>query len=273
MQHGGSGRVSPARRRFQAFYVGLPKTGSTSMASIFRNYRTAHEFLFQETVAATAAYQRSELSREQFIAFLRKRDAVGMLEMDASTFNFAYLDLLIEVFPGTRFIFVIRDCYSWLDSLLDMSLRFGAELPQWMLDFPWPRECVPFKGITDPRATYHSAIESAEHLSRVLPQYVGGFLDRWGKGNRRTLSLLPPGRSLVLRTHGLSASLPRLARFLEIPPDTISDQEVWVNRAALRNGLLSKVDRGLVESCCRQYCQDVMDKYFPGYRFTDYLDK
>src|SRR3989338_10209299 len=37
-------RLNTVSRKFQAYVVGLPKTGTVSLAGIFGNYRSRHEF-------------------------------------------------------------------------------------------------------------------------------------------------------------------------------------------------------------------------------------
>jgi len=44
------------------------------------------------------------------------------------------VDVLAEEFPDAKFIFVIRDCWSWLDSLLNMVLTLGPGMSDWMVE-------------------------------------------------------------------------------------------------------------------------------------------
>ena len=39
--------------QFQAFCIGLPKTGTTSMARMFKGYRSGHELWFAETATTS----------------------------------------------------------------------------------------------------------------------------------------------------------------------------------------------------------------------------
>src|ERR1043166_5506594 len=99
------------QRRFHAYNVGLPKTGTTSVAGIFSNYRTWHEFLFLETGRAVADWVTGVISDEQLKVFLQERDAIGGLEMDSSSYNHNYAHFLAEIFPQARLRLPLPACY------------------------------------------------------------------------------------------------------------------------------------------------------------------
>ena len=94
-------------RRFQAYCVGLPKSGTSSIAGIFSGYVSCHEFMVRETVEHLIRFNRGELSDRQMRSFVRRRDTLGLLEMDSASFNGAYLDFLRDEFPSAKFIFTI----------------------------------------------------------------------------------------------------------------------------------------------------------------------
>ncbi|MCP4691825.1 MAG: helix-turn-helix transcriptional regulator, partial [Desulfobacterales bacterium] len=56
-------RLNGVSRRFHALGLGLPKTGTTSLAGIFGGYRSAHEFQQWETHQAVIAYKNGRASR------------------------------------------------------------------------------------------------------------------------------------------------------------------------------------------------------------------
>ena len=59
------------QRRFRAYNVGIAKSGTTSIAGIFSQYRAAHEFMFPETTKAISDYKTGLISKEEFIGFMR----------------------------------------------------------------------------------------------------------------------------------------------------------------------------------------------------------
>ena len=75
---------------FQAFCVGLPKTGTTSMARIFKRYRSGHEVWFAETVTRVMKYRKGLLHRDALERFILRRIRENGLEMDSASFNHLY---------------------------------------------------------------------------------------------------------------------------------------------------------------------------------------
>ncbi|NJN68526.1 MAG: radical SAM protein [Chloroflexaceae bacterium] len=257
-------QASTLTRRFRLYNVGIPKTGTTSVAALFRqHYRAAHEYQFQATVEHVTGWHNGTISPDAFRAFLLRRDAEGTLEVDSSSFNHYYLDILIEEFPDARFVFTVRDCYSWLDSYLNMLLRWrrhleetGTEVPRWQAEYGR----VQF-GVFDPQG-----FTSPEALREHLPDLADRFLQCWGNYNRRVLSLLallPEERTLIVRTSELSASLSRLADFAGVPHETLAARDSHGNRAPQKLDILKLVGRARLEQSATRHCLDVMERLFP----------
>ena len=114
--------VHPPWLRFQAYSVGLPRTGSTSIAALFGRYRTGHEWQLMELVGPALARRRGELGDEEFVRATGGRLVPPPLEMDSATCHHLYADLLGRLFPGAVFLLTMRDVRSWVSSFLDMAL-------------------------------------------------------------------------------------------------------------------------------------------------------
>ena len=54
--------------KFKAFNVGILKTGTQSIAHIFGNYSSIHEFMFQETAEMVIKYNKSLLQKPSNIS-------------------------------------------------------------------------------------------------------------------------------------------------------------------------------------------------------------
>ncbi len=201
------------------------------------------------------ARQQGDLSPEAFRAFLRERDRLGGLEMDSASFNHFYLRELQEEFPAARFIFTVRDCYTWFNSFVNMFLRMPQPLPGW--------PALYLQLIVD--AGLMPAFESPESVRAALPKLLEHFLRFWGESNRRILAQLPPERSLIVCTGEISASLDRLAAFVGVPPETL--ERAKSHRFQGRYGSpdwLWAAERQCIEECVAQHCADVMAQLFPG---------
>ncbi|GET35394.1 sulfotransferase [Microseira wollei] len=241
-------------RRFRAYCVGIAKTGTNSMADLFGRYRSGHEFMFQETVAQIAAWQEGMISPESFKAYILYRDRQGDLEMDSATFNHNYLHILIQEFSEAKFIFTVRDCYSWLNSLLNMSWRSGNSIPDWM--FKYGKFFIGYE-------VNRSAVSSVEAMLEELPNALEGLLSYWQKSNQRILDLLPPERSLIVPTHKLSQSLEQIANLVGVTPESLVEEAKHSNQAPPGYDWLKYIDQDLLEERCSFYCGSLMERLFP----------
>ena len=63
--HVSDDQTDTIQRRYQAYKVGIAKTGATSIAGIFGKYRSEHEFMFQTTVGDRFSVVRLAISRRR----------------------------------------------------------------------------------------------------------------------------------------------------------------------------------------------------------------
>ncbi len=249
----GTSEALPARR-FRIYNVGIAKTGTTSIAGIFGRYRSAHEYMFQETVERISAWHRGEISDEDLREHVLRRDREGNLELDSASFNHHFLPILVEEFPDSKFIFTVRDCFSWLDSIVAMGLQAGSGVPDWMVEYG--------RFLASDRVG-RSSIAAPFDILKALPDLVDGLFRYWSEMNGRVLALLPEGRSLIVRTDELSSSLDRLALFAGVPRDTLVGRAKHENRATGRIDVLPSLDPALVEERYAARCRPLMERLFP----------
>jgi hypothetical protein len=107
-------------RRVHAYCIGLGKTGTHSIAAMFADsLRSAHEPDRYYVVAVTARPGRQPATPARLRAWLRRRDRLHRLELESSSLITDWLPHLVEIFPAAKFIFPIRDPYTWLESVLN----------------------------------------------------------------------------------------------------------------------------------------------------------
>lgn len=251
--------AGPHVRRFHAFGVGLAKTGTSSLAECFAEYRSGHEFMFQETVEELGRLAEGRSTALELREFLRRRDAAVGLELDSASFHHFYIEHLLEEFPSAAIVYTVRDCLSWTESFLQMMLRNYARraadgIPEWQLTLG--RLMV---GVFDP-----GAFASHARLVRELPDLVEGYLSYWARANRRVLDVLPAERSLCVRTGGLSSSLPNVARFVGADPARLRPDAFHANAGDYREPLLATLDPAWLSERAREHCGAVTARLFPG---------
>jgi hypothetical protein len=75
------------KRKIHAFCVGTPKSGTTSIPSMFANYRTRHEINDTFIVSLIRKSLDKQISTNELEAILQKRDKRNWLEMESSHYN------------------------------------------------------------------------------------------------------------------------------------------------------------------------------------------
>lgn len=212
-------------RRFHLIGVGLPKTGTTSLAHLFQPFRWGDEFLFAETVERLIAWRAGRLDRDGMRRWLALRAETGALELDSASFNHYFLDILVELHPTARFVYTRRDAVSWADSFLNMVLRHGTNhrgrrWPEWQVELG--RLMAPS---FDP-----GLFASPARLRLALRPLAGELLEFYARETARIEAALPPKRSLVIPTDGLSRSLDTLAAFAGLSRSALNEAGSHANR-------------------------------------------
>lgn len=242
-------------RRFHAYCVGMPKTGTHSLASVLGGYRSVHEPESQYYMRLAMARAAGKLSERQLRKRIRYMGRKLWLEFNSAFFNFPLLEALLEEYPEAKFILSIRDCYSWLDSIINELL--GREHGQMEQRFHQ------FYADSVPRGRYQDGDRAFEEHD-LLP------LDHWLRGwtyhNEHVLSLVPSARLLVVRTHEIRSDLTRIADFLGIDPATLDAARSHEFKAARKFGLLAELDESYLEECVATYCRPLMGRFFPEIR-------
>src|ERR1700722_17242845 len=98
----------PRPRRFQAFCVGLPKTGTTSIGTIFGSYRSS-KVAGSELERLGCDLRDARASVDDAKAFISRRDADEQLEMDPASANWMVAGLLRDMYSQAKFVLTLRD--------------------------------------------------------------------------------------------------------------------------------------------------------------------
>jgi hypothetical protein len=246
----------PPWLRFQAYVVGLPKTGSTSLASVFARYRAGHEWQMRELIPLALARQRGELTDGQFLAATSGRIRPASLEMDSATFHHLYADLLRDTFPHAMFVHSVRDVVSWSTSLLDMVLakRMARRFLEIGLD-SWELEYL--QTATGEGCPVDPGSDDDDRAALVpLMRY-------WSHHLRQMAEQLPPERTLQLRTRDIGRRTDDLAAFVGVPPRTLRADLAHSNRAPLTLDRFAAFDGVDLRDAYDAYCADLMADLFP----------
>jgi hypothetical protein len=239
-------------RRFHAFGVGGPKTGTHSLAGVFCRYRSWHEPMAEHFMQLIMARTDGDLSDCATRNQIRRLDRRMWLEFNSSWVNYFLLDLLLDEYPQAKFVLTIRDCYSWLDSMFNQLLgrphgEFQTQFHRWYIESLSPGS--------------HQDGDRALAERGLWPLDL--WLRAWKHHNSRMLALVPSERLLIVRTQDIRRDIPRLADFLGIPPDTLETGRTHEFKAEAKFGVLSDIDQSYLHACVAEHCGELMHKFFP----------
>lgn len=246
----------PPWLRFQAYVLGLPKTGSTSLTTLFGNYRAAHEWRMGELVSAGLRYRNGQTDSDQFWFEVTPRLSQPALEMDSATCHHLYAEELVHRFDHAVFIHSVRDVGGWITSLLDMALRYrlgrarvGHDYTSTELDY--------IQEMTDGQYD-HTAPLDEDDAACIVP-----LMRYWAEHMHRMARELPADRSLTVRTSALSDQVPQIAELCGIPVETLRKDLAHTNQSPLRFDRMAAFDSSEMRHAYEQHCADIMSRMFP----------
>lgn len=217
--------------RVKAFCVGQAKSGTASLVGLLSaHYRAAHEPEREEMLAMVLRESQHDISTNTFREYLLERDARLGLEYDIAWANQFIIGHLLVVFSTAKFIILIRDCYTWLQSIIGHLI--SRDVPSDVLAFLrwW------FKPERYPYSRHDRSLEEQGLFS------IAAYLHAWNQHINICSQSIPADRRLVLRTHELALSHQPLADFLRIPVDSIDVDNGHLNRSTWSDRMESLID-------------------------------
>jgi transcriptional regulator with XRE-family HTH domain len=253
-------------RKFKTYVVGLPKTGTRSLTGIFGDYCAGHEFNQLDTQQMIIRHTDNLVSYAEYRDFVMKRDAMSrFLELDSAHFNRHYMDILAEVYPESKFIFLIRDCFSWVESYINYFTIPDREAIQAKPEY----NGLPFdlpKGDN----------EAKKELIRNFDKYIDAPLSHWTTENLKMIEncrRLPDNRYLIIRTNEISDRIDKIAGLVGVEADTLIRDHSHLHKASYHVNILKRLDPQFLEEKFDTHCSYLMNEFFPGYTLKDFLAK
>jgi hypothetical protein len=251
-------RLATRPRRFHAYCVGTPKSGTVSIWGLFAGqYRARHEPEAKEVIEVMDGAVHGRVDPTRIARFFRERDKRLLLELESSHPTAYFLETLVREFGDAKFILTIRDCYSWLESVFGQQLslpRTGALAFYGRMRDAYYRPDL-----------FHHAPEERVLAERGL-YTLDGYLSYWASHYSRALTLVPPERLLVVRTREIERDIEKIAAFVGVSAESLTREQSHLNRAATHHALLSRIDREFVEKKVDRYCRPLMARFYPEIR-------
>jgi hypothetical protein len=194
---------------------------------------------------------RGEIDESAVSDYLIRRDQRLNLEYDIAWANQFIIGHLLAVFPEAKFVVLVRDPYTWLQSIIGhlISRQIPRDVRSF-LDWWFGPERYP-----------HTR---NDHELKTCGVYsIEALLNAWNRHVDACTLILQRDRRLIVRTHELNQSYSRLAEFLEIPVESLDVQGGHLNRSVWSGQLESLLDRKYLDDMVWQVCGDNMVRYFP----------
>ncbi|MEM6325527.1 MAG: sulfotransferase [Bacteroidota bacterium] len=234
-------------REFQLYNIGAAKTGTTSIAGLFGRFRRGHERRIYESAVQIAARWDGYLSDDELAAWLHERDRRLWLECDSCQTLAWFSDILAREFPEARFMLTVRDCYSWLRSIVDHHANKPA------LSDAQIALRKRFYGT-------HSGDAASAPLREAGLYCIEGYLSYWVRHNTFVLDSLPDSRLLVLPTQRISGSEAAIAAHVGIDASRLKSDRSHRNPRLKKRHILEEVPREAVAEKIDALCRPTIDR-------------
>lgn len=245
-------------RRFHEYAVGLPRTGTHSLAWMFEDrYRAKHEPTRAHMIDLIYARELEGMSDADQAAALRQRDHFLWLELESSNHVSNFAPLLASLFAQARFIVLLRDPYTWLNSVMTV----GEENAEQGVDALMRRAMTAKFGFG--RLPY-SAHDTPLERRTLAP--LQGYCTYYETIYTRLLTELPADRRLVVYTQQITQKVPAIAAFLGIDLASLKLEAAHSDARPKQARVLDEFDRAYLDDHIQRHCGALMAQYFPQIR-------
>ena len=216
---------------FHIINLSFPRTGTTSFAKIFGNYPATHEFMRSETINALLDWREKKFSDEELIRFLRERGRLAGHFVDSAAFLFIAPEMLMRTFPDAKFFFSIRDCESWIISLIDQELAVMDEVRRGraVIDLSYhDRYAKLFTSRFNRSAFYdrNALLKEAEPLLNDLAQFWSSFT----LSTLEKMLKLPRDQRLIIHLENFDNSISKMAAFAGVRTSDLNLRKTHFNK-------------------------------------------
>lgn len=232
--------------------IGPAKSGTHSLAAMFSGCSSsAHEADANELITLILERDQNKRQADPLRKYLIDRSLRRSLQVDSSQLNYFILSELLEMFPEARFVLTARDCYTWLDSFINDSLRRRIA-PNWRR-----LRDVRFKPERFPHISGHEDVLVRHNLYSLR-----GYLSYWEEHYARSIRLVPTERLLIVRTCDLAFRAFEIADFAGLPHTAVRLDRSHEFKTPYKRRLLRQLSSDYLDAQVTACCP-TMTRLFP----------
>ena len=255
------------RRAFHAYCIGVPRTGTTSIAGLFREYyRSGHEVDPEDVLKYSLDFREGKIQMHEFEQFILKRDRDLFLEMDSSTHNVYMIPVLLRLFPQAKFLIPIRDTISWLNSYIDYGINNRLKEGTNVIS-PQRTRMNEFRY----GDLYHAYSQKENILKEFDMPSIEAFLYFYSTYYKTVLEIIPEDRRIIYNIVELKESIPAICSLLGISAYFLNSKNVRMNISSKKHHVLEKIEPVYLQERIDYYCSDMMKRYYPDASVAAYL--
>jgi len=188
-------------KRIHVFCVGLPRSGTHSIANIFKPYfRAEHEPFAGVDINFLQSIHEHSINERKIKKYLLVKDRLLQIELESAHYLYNLIPYLVELFPSSKFILTVREPKSWLRSEMNMNVR--------MYKSSWSQ----LEKLRYGKYNYPYAFENIKKIPGVYP--IRSYLDYYKRHIKTILENVPENRLLVLDTFTINDSIGKISNFV-----------------------------------------------------------
>jgi len=239
-------------RKFHAYCVGLPRSGTHSMAYVLAGgHRARHEARIQSTLFMTLEWIRGRVTDQTMRSYLKYRDKRLNLEFEAAYNLQQVLPLLVDLFPDSRFVFTVREPLSWLESAINQSIKAQVR-SDWRA----------FENLI-----YGAAENDFEYpvLEDKGAYPVRSYLDYWCEHVESVIDTVPDDRLYVVNTFDLNEKWEEISAFVGAEHEALDfSQQHSGKRSGPKSNSVRigrEIDKEWVQAQIEKMCLSTIEEY------------
>lgn len=189
-------------RRIHVYGIGIFKSGTESLADIFKDYKSKHEYeknkLFKLII---------EKNERNIVDYIIEKDK-ELLEIDSSGLNIFIVHYLVHVFPECKFILTVRNIIDHYDSIINYLNCFPVSIEIAVSIMGKPNINIPKEELI---------------VTKYYPQYwsLKTVIDTICTLYYQIFTLIPQNRLLVINLSNDKDLIHNIASFLNIPESSL----------------------------------------------------
>jgi hypothetical protein len=156
-----------------------------------------------------------------------------------------------QEFPKALYWLTIRDCYSWLNSFINDSLRRKVS-ERWIKLREHRFRANEFSHLSEERPLREKGLYTLD-----------GYLSYWASHNNRVLSSVPEDRLMIVKTNEITERADDIADFAGLPKASIQLEHSHSFRNSIKFNVLQEIQETYLEAKVQEHCGTLMKRFFP----------